>query len=192
MNYFRRKCFVRKRGFAGVVAVLLCVLGIGGAGTGKGALAAESLYFSPVVSGSEAARALALLEDVAPEAAALVGSEATMAATDLNGDGADEVFLKIQPPPVACQGACPALFFVFGLGKSNLDKSNLGGSKLFLIGRFSGTRIVVADSRTLGTRDLLVSDDPLDDFHSTRQVWDPARRRYAPWRLDSPALLRDK
>lgn len=158
-------------------------------GAGQGALAAETLYFSPVASGSEAARALALLEDVAPEAAALVGSEATMAATDLNGDGADEVFLKIQPPPVACQGqgACPALFFVFGLGKGNPGKG-----KLFLIGRFSGTRIMAADSRTFGTRDLLVSDDPLDDFHSTRQVWDPARRRYAPWRLDSPALLRDK
>lgn len=153
------------------------------------ARATEALYFSAIPPGSEAARALSLLESAAPEAAALRGSQATMATTDLNGDSADELFLKItQPPGPACPGTgpgsgpCPALFFVFGLGNG----------KLFLIGKFSGTRILVADSRTFGTRDVQIFDDPLDDFHSTRYVWTPAQRRYTPWNLDSPALLKDK
>lgn len=151
--------------------------------------AAEALYFSAIPPGSEAARALSLLENAAPEAAALRGSQVTMATTDLNGDSADELFLKItRPPGPACPGSgpgsgpCPALFFVFGLGNG----------KLFLIGQFSGTRILVADSRTFGTRDIQVFDDPLDDFHSNRYVWTPAQRRYTPWNLDSPALLEDK
>lgn len=106
-----------------------------------------------------------------------------MATTDLNGDNVEELLLRIQPPPdPACQGGCPARFFVFGLGNG----------KLFLIGQFSGTRILVADDRTFGTRDIQVFDNPHDDFHSNRYVWTPAQRRYAPWSLDSPALLEDK
>lgn len=163
-------------------AVFLFVMAFSGLFlTGSGAQASEPLYFSAIPPESDAARALNLLERAVPEVAAIEGGSAQSAAFDLNGDGADEIFLKIAPPP-ACRGPCLDRFFVFGEGDGRFS----------LIGNFAGNRILVADTRSFGTRDMIVFDDPLDDFHSTRWGWIPAQRRYGPSSLDSPALLEDK
>lgn len=159
---------------------LLCFLAIR-LSAAPAAHASESLVFSPIAPGSDADRARTLLEQLIPEAAARADSESLAAVSDLNGDGADEIFLRFsQPPP--CPRACAPLFFVFGSGNGRLS----------LLGRFSASQVRVADSRTLGARDLLVYDDPLNDFNAARHVWAPLERRYTPWTLDSPTLLEDK
>lgn len=167
-----------RRSFWAIV-LLAGTVGLAWPGGGR---AAEALHFSPLPAGSESERAATLLAQTIPEAAALEGLTVRHAVLDLNGDGADEIFLEMALPPGSCAPVCLNRYFLFGGEKG----------RLFLIGALTGTRLTVSDARTYGVRDIQLFDDPLDDFKSTRHVWQPAERHYAPWSLDSSSLLEDK
>jgi len=86
-----------------------------------------------------------------------------MNASDLNGDGLDEVILRLCPE---LETVCPYKIYA------------LQGDKSVLLGEFSAHSVRLADSSTQGIADLAVYANKMNDYNYTLYIWDPLESRY--------------